>query len=281
MPALKIYGLARTRAFRVLWMVKELGLPYEHIPIETGPAGARKPEYLALNPNGRLPTIEDDGFVLWESLAINLYLAKKHSPGALYPDTAQGEARAWQWSLWAANEVERVTNIWSLHALRLPPEDRDQHTVNEALRQLSQPLGVLNQELSGRLYLLGSAFTVADLNVAAVLARAIHMDLSERPHLRAWLERCIERPAAREASRMREEAEKGSSVETIRATGFRSGPSAMHGALPLPCGERVGARGFCSLVDRNPSPGALRAPTSPYGRGEGATSPLRNDRAPH
>jgi glutathione S-transferase len=64
MAGLRIYGIARTRAFRAIWMAKELGLDYEHVPIETGPAGARKPEYLAINPNGRLPAIEDDGFVL-------------------------------------------------------------------------------------------------------------------------------------------------------------------------------------------------------------------------
>ena len=81
MSGLKIYGIARTRAFRALWMAKELGLDYEHDPVEIGDAGARTPEFLAINPNGRLPVIVDDGFVLFESLAITLYLAKKHSTG--------------------------------------------------------------------------------------------------------------------------------------------------------------------------------------------------------
>jgi len=86
---LRIYGIARTRAFRALWMAKELGLDYEHLPIEIGDAGARSPEFLALNPNGRLPFIDDDGFVLFESLAITLYLAKKHAQRGLYPATLQ------------------------------------------------------------------------------------------------------------------------------------------------------------------------------------------------
>ena len=81
MSGLRIYGIARTRAFRALWMAKELGLEYEHLPIEIGDAGARSPEFLAINPNGRLPVIVDDGFVLFESLAITLYLAKKYSNG--------------------------------------------------------------------------------------------------------------------------------------------------------------------------------------------------------
>ena len=99
MARLKIYGIARTRAFRTLWMAEELGLDYEHIVIETGPAGARQPGYLAVNPNGRLPAIDDDGFIMWESLAINIYLAKKHAAGSLYPATPQGEAKVAQWEL--------------------------------------------------------------------------------------------------------------------------------------------------------------------------------------
>ena len=87
MSGLRIYGIARTRAFRALWMANELGLDYEHLPIEIGAGGARSPEFLAINPNGRLPFIVDNGFVLFESLAITLYLAKKHSNGKLYPRT--------------------------------------------------------------------------------------------------------------------------------------------------------------------------------------------------
>src|SRR5262245_4469359 len=84
MAGVKIYGIARTRAFRPLWMAMELGIDYQHIPIEITDAGAKSPEFLAINPNGRLPAIDDDGFLLVESLAITLYLAKKHSTGKLY-----------------------------------------------------------------------------------------------------------------------------------------------------------------------------------------------------
>jgi glutathione S-transferase len=86
-PAL--YGIARTRAFRALWIAEELGLGYDHLPIEIGDAGARAPEFLAINPNGRLPFIDDGGFVMFESLAITLYLAKKHSAGKLYPGSLE------------------------------------------------------------------------------------------------------------------------------------------------------------------------------------------------
>ena len=217
MPDLRIYGVARTRAFRALWIAKELGLDYQHIPVEIGEAGARKPEYLAINPNGRLPAIDDDGFTLWESLGITLYLAKKHAVGRLYPATLEGEAKAWQWSLWSVQEVDRGVNIWSLHAVRLPPEDRDPQRLAEALKVLEPPFKVLDGALAGRSYLLGEEFTVADLNVAAVISRAIDMDLSAKPRVGEWLKRCLERPAARAARALRAEADAMVPVEVTRA----------------------------------------------------------------
>jgi len=216
MSRLRIYGVARTRAFRAIWMAKELGLDYEHVPIEIGAAGARKPEYLAVNPNGRLPAIEDDGFVLWESQAITLYLAKKHSPGRLYPATLEGEAKAWQWSLWAANEVERAVNIWSLHAVLLPPEDRDAQKRADAVAVLAAPFRVLDGALGDSPYLLGSEFTVADLNVAAVSSRAMGMDLAATPRLADWIKRFHDRPAARAALKLRTEADAATPAEATR-----------------------------------------------------------------
>src|SRR5437660_5732496 len=213
---LRIYGIARTRAFRALWIAEELGLDYEHVRLEIGTAGARQPAYLALNPNGRLPAIDDDGFVLWESLAITLYLAKKHDLGRLYPATPEGEARTWQWTLWAANEVERAVNIWSLHALRLPPAERDAAKLADALAVLAPPFRVLDATLADRAHLLGADFTIADLNVAAVISRAREMDLSATPHLSAWLARCLERPAALAARKLRTAADAGSSPDAIR-----------------------------------------------------------------
>jgi glutathione S-transferase len=216
MAKLRIYGLARTRAFRALWIAEELGLDYEHIPVEIGEAGARKADYLALNPNGRLPTIDDDGFVLWESLAITLYLAKKHATGTLYPATLEGEAEAWKWSLWAVQEVDRGVNIWSLHAVRLPVEDRDPQRRAEALKVIDRPFRVLDGVLGGRSYLLGDVFTVADLNVSAVISRAIDMDLSALPHLGGWLRRCLERPAARAALKLKAAGDAAVPVEVTR-----------------------------------------------------------------
>jgi len=216
MSSLKIYGVARTRAFRALWIAEELGLDYEHVPVEIGEAGARTPEFLALNPNGRLPLIVDGDFVLSESLAITLYLAKKYSHGALYPVAIKDEARLWQWSFWAVAEVDRGVNIWSLHAVRLPPDERDAALRNEALGVLAAPFAVLDAALANNTYLLGPDFSVADLNVAAVISRAAEMDLAAWPHLKNWLFRCLERPAASRALALKTESDQQTPVETTR-----------------------------------------------------------------
>ena len=222
MSRLRIYGVARTRAFRPIWVAKELGLDYEHLPVEIGDAGARTPEFLAINPNGRLPVIEDGGFVLFESLAITLYLAKKHGLGTLYPASLEDEARTWQWSFWALTEVDRGVNIWSLHAIRLPEPERDAAKREEALGVLKAPFRVLDEALSRQPYLIGANFTVADLNVAAVISRAIEMDLSAVPRLADWLRRCLDRPAAREALALKAKSDADTSADVTRLIARRN-----------------------------------------------------------
>ena len=119
--------------------------------------------------------------------------------------------------MWAVQGVDRGVNIWSLHALRLPPEDRDPQRLAEALKVLEAPFKVLDATLAGRRYLLGDGFTVADLNVAAVISRAIDMDMPATPHLREWLARCLERPAAIKARSLRAAADAAVPVEVTRA----------------------------------------------------------------
>jgi glutathione S-transferase len=214
--SLKIYGVARTRAFRALWIAEELGLAYEHVPVEIGDAGARTSKFLALNPNGRLPFIADGDFVLTESLAITLYLARTYSHGVLYPAAREDEARAWQWSFWAIAEVDRGVNIWSLHAVRLPPGERDGALRDEALNVLAAPFRVLDAAVAKDAYLLGPDFSVADLNVAAVISRAVDMDLAAWPHLKDWLHRCLDRPAARKALALKAKSDAATPVEVTR-----------------------------------------------------------------
>ena len=123
---LKIYGVARSRAFRTLWIAKELGLDYEHIKIDFATGETRTQAHLALIPNGHVPVIDDDGFILWESMAINLYLAKKYGRDRFYPSRVADDARAWQWSFWGMTEVERpvLTALFNRAILPQPTPPR-------------------------------------------------------------------------------------------------------------------------------------------------------------
>jgi glutathione S-transferase len=153
-------------------MAMELGLDYDNVPIGFADGTNKSPDYRAVNPNGRVPAIDDDGFVLRESLAINLYLAKKHAAGRFYPATLQGEARAWQWRLWATTEVEEPMIAGMFNALVLPPEKRDAAAAAEGKVQLDRLLSLLDGALASQLDLFGADFTVADRNLAAVSHRA-------------------------------------------------------------------------------------------------------------
>ncbi|HEX3407590.1 MAG TPA: glutathione S-transferase family protein [Caulobacteraceae bacterium] len=190
--ALTIHGSARSRTLRLIWMAEELGLAYAHDPVAFDDPRVKSPQFLRLNPAGAIPTIEDDGFALAESLAINLYLAKKHGLGALYPPTLEGEAQAWRWSLWAQGQLEpwimRDALLADLRAATGPP----------AAPVIAAALATLERALVDRDWLLGEAFTVADLNVAAVLSpsRSSELDLTPYPRASDWLQRCYARPAA-------------------------------------------------------------------------------------
>ena len=206
---LKIYGIAASRAIRALWMAEELGLAYEHVPIHyrddpDGPLGKNNPAFRRANPLGRVPAIDDDGFALWESMAINLYLARKHDRG-LWPATVEGEGLAFQWSFFAVTEIDPDINTWAANAIVLPEDKRDPAKAQAALERLQRPLAVVDAALAHRPYLAGGAFSVADLNLAAALFRARRMDHATRPNLARWLGDCFARPAARRAWAMRGE----------------------------------------------------------------------------
>jgi glutathione S-transferase len=205
--ALNIYGVARSRAFRTLWMAKELGIDYEHVKVDFATGETRTPAHLALNPNGHVPVIDDDGFILWESMAINLYLAKKYGAGRLYPTRLEDEARAWQWSFWGMTEIERPVLTALFNRAILPEDKRDPAAADAAEKSLAAPLKVLDSGLGRTRYLLGDHFTVADLDVASILAwaRPAQIDMSPFPKVAEWLKTCAERPAARAARQMQRE----------------------------------------------------------------------------
>lgn len=191
MGKLQIFGFTRSRTMRTLWLADELGLDYVHR--QKDDEGL---DYLAINPSGKVPAIDDDGLVLTESMAINMYLAKKHG-GDLAPRDLVEEAKILQWTFWAMTEVEATAlTILFCRVLR-PEEERDLAAADKGEAELQKPLAILNDALAGRDYLVGDRFTVADLNVAAVLSwvKIGRVDLSAFPNLTAWMGRCLERPA--------------------------------------------------------------------------------------
>lgn len=199
---LRIHGSARSRAIRTLWMTFELGIPYEHIDLLPRSPGTRTPEFLALNANARVPAIEDDGFVLTESMAINLYLARKHK-SPLYPADPRNEALAWQWSLWETDRLDRQVVNYA-NATTGPEAQHNQAVANANWAEIVPALDVLNAALGKSRWLAGAEFSVADLNVAGALYRGLSMDLGRWPHVKDWLARCWDRPAAKKARAMRE-----------------------------------------------------------------------------
>jgi len=206
---LKIYGIAASRAIRNLWMAEELGLAYEHVPIHyrddpDGPLGKNSPAFRRANPLGRVPAIDDDGFALSESMAINLYLARKHGKG-LWPGTIAGEGLAFQWSFFAVTEVDPAINDWARHAIVLPENERDPAVAAAALAKLRAPFAAIDAALARRPWLADDRFTVADLNLAAAMFRARRMDHAARPHLARWLAECFSRPAAKRTWALRGE----------------------------------------------------------------------------
>lgn len=193
---LQLYGNPRSRAMRCLWMLEETGQPYQLIEKSTRADDLQTANYLRLNPNARIPTLVDGDLVLWESMAINLYLAQKYE-GPMHCAGAEVLGLAAQWSFWAILEMEALLLDLLQHRALLPEFARDASHVERDELLLQRPLGVLNNTLAGREHLLTGGFTVADLNVASVLAwgKMVRLNLSAHSEVASWLDDCLARPA--------------------------------------------------------------------------------------
>ena len=196
---LKLYGTAKSRSARCLWTLEELGLKYEHVPVET--TKAKSPEHLKLNPNGHVPVLEDDGQLFWESMAINLYLAGKYGKAPFWPASHEDRGHAVQWSFWAMTEAEPHLITILRNRLLLPAEQRNEQAAVAAIAAMEAPLKVLDGALKGRDYLLGKDFTVADLNLSSVLSFAtfVKLDMSATPVAQVWLAKCLGREGFKKA----------------------------------------------------------------------------------
>ena len=192
---MKLYGTPGSRALRSIWAAEEVGIDYELIPTSFLEE-SKTSEYLAINPNGRIPALVDGDLVLFESMAINLYLAKTYG-GKLYPSNPQDEARALQWTIWGMTELEPHLIPMVLHKMFLPEDQRDPAVVSKAEAEVERPLAVLDAHVSDREYLLGGDFTIADLNLAGALSTAnfVSFDFSKFENASRWMSRCAGRPS--------------------------------------------------------------------------------------
>jgi glutathione S-transferase len=204
---LTIYGCYRSRASRNIWLANELGIPFHNVPViqvyrlddpaaADAPLHTQSPAFLKVNPYGKIPSIDDDGFVLHESLAINLYLAKKHG-GPLAPANAAEDGLMTMWTLWAATEVEPHSLQVMYHVAAYPPDKRDPKIAQAAIDSLRAPFAVLDQALAKTGFVVGNRFTVADINLAEVFRYAMPASalFEGAPHVKVWLAACHARPA--------------------------------------------------------------------------------------
>lgn len=188
-----------------MWVMEELQQPYVHIRTDYRTGDPRKPEFLAINPNGHIPAVDDDGIVVWESMACSLYLARKFTAsgvGQLGAINAIEEAQLLRWTFWTVTEVEKDALTVLMHRVAMPAEKRDEALAIGAEKRLMVPLRVLEMHLlhgtgKNEFFIAGSRFTVADINVAAVVnwARPAKSLMAQFPAVSKWLEACLERTA--------------------------------------------------------------------------------------
>jgi glutathione S-transferase len=196
---LKIWG--RTNSVNVkkaLWAAEELGLKYERVDAGMQFGVTRTPEYLRMNPNSLVPTIEDDGFVLWESHTIVRYLCAKHSLGTLCPSDLKARADAERWMDWAFTFQSAMRAVfWGL--IRTPPEKRDAKAIEAGRQQSIRLAEILNQHLENRSYVAGGAFTMGDIPIGCEVQRYMRVPIERPalPALQAWFDRLGERAAFR------------------------------------------------------------------------------------
>ena len=200
---LKILGRANSiNVQKALWAAEDCGLAYDRTDIGGAFGGNDQPWYRALNPNGVVPTIDDDGFVLWESNAIVRYLVAKHAAGTLWPTDPQVRGHADRWMDWQLSTIQNGMRDLFWGWTRTPPEQRNLAALEAARIATADIWQRLDAQLAANAYVAGANFTMGDIPVGAMTHRwfALELrrdDLPPLTHLRAWYERLLMRPGYR------------------------------------------------------------------------------------
>jgi glutathione S-transferase len=193
---LRIWGrINSVNVKKALWCAEELGLKHERIDAGMRFGVVDTPEYRRMNPMGRVPTIDDDGFVLWESHTIVRYLCAKHSAGNLWPTDLRLRAGAERWMDWAFSFQAAMRDVfWGL--IRTPPEKRDAKAIAAGCKQSAELAAMLDAHLAARPYVAGASFTMGDIPIGCEVQRWLRVPIERPPlpHLEAWFERLRERP---------------------------------------------------------------------------------------
>jgi glutathione S-transferase len=200
---LKIWGrLSSVNVQKVVWCADEIGLPYERI--EAGGKFGRNdtPEYLAMNPNGLVPVIEDDGFVLYESNAIVRYLAARDAVDSLWPRSLRERADVDRWMEWQSTSFTPAMRDAFWHLVRTAPEKRDAAAVEASRSSSEKCAAILDGHLAKRRFLTGAGFTAADIVAGCAAHRWLNLPLARtsRPHLERWYAELKSRPGSRQVT---------------------------------------------------------------------------------
>ena len=204
--SLTFYYSPQSNASRIFWTLAELDVPHEVVKINLRAGDQKKPEFLALNPNGKVPTIVIDGTPMFESIAIQIALGEKYGvEKGLWPKAGTPEHyQALSWLVWGQVSFAGALMRYMMNKSEwIPKEQHNEKQAEAALKETHDLLGILNSRLDGRDYVTGSSFTIADLDLASVLGWGVgwgKLDISAYPKVQAWLGRINERPAAKKAN---------------------------------------------------------------------------------
>lgn len=194
---MKLYGFGPTRSLRALWGLKELNAEFEFVPVNLLAGQHRQPDFLRLNPAGKVPVLVDGDLVVTESAAIVLYLAEKYPEKGLLPADLKQRAQVYRWMMFAVTELEQP--LWRItkHSMLYPEAKRLPQDIALAKEEFAAMVSVLERHMDKLLFIVGDSITVADCVTAYLVDWANEQHLIDNcPHLRGYLERMYSRPKA-------------------------------------------------------------------------------------